>query len=257
MLFWVLYFAFQGSIIGSFLNVVVDRLPKGESLLGRSKCDNCRKTLSFKDLVPVLSHLLMGGKSRCCQTPISLRYSIVEASVAIIYGLVSFAYIQKVGETFFLDYHGWFGIIGLLILASVSVAISIIDFEHHIIPDSLQVILFVGALLVVFAEGGITPVALAQSSLVALPILLIYLATGARGMGYADIKLAFTLGLWLGLMKGLSGLYVGFILGAIYGSYLLLTKKAQRKSQIAFGPFLIAGAWIAYYFSDFVFRLFG
>jgi len=251
--FWLVYFGIQGAVIGSFLNVVVERLPRGKSLMGRSKCDGCGRILSYAELIPVFSYLFLNGRSKCCKKKLSIRYSIVEASTALIFLIITYFYLLNIQM---MTVAAWGGLLSILLIAATSISITLIDFEHHIIPDSLQIVFFMGVLLLTYFEGNLIPDRVGQASLVALPILLLYLATKGKGMGYGDIKLAFSLGMWLGLLNGFVRLYFGFIIGAIYGIVLMIIKRAGRKSHIAFGPFLLFGAWLAFMFGDFVLRLF-
>jgi leader peptidase (prepilin peptidase)/N-methyltransferase len=136
----------------------------------------------------------------------------------------------------------------LLLMAALTVVISVIDIKHQIIPDELQLVLLGLAFVHIFLLGT-SLLQVALSLLVPLPILLIYLVTRGRGMGFGDVKLEVGLGLWLGLGRGLLGIYGGFLIGAVYGVILMLLKKAKGKTHIAFGPFLLLGAWIAYFLS--------
>jgi len=240
-----LFFALEG--IGSFLNVVIDRLPLGKSLGGRSSCDGCGRTLSFGELVPVLSYAFQGGKSRCCKKKLTLHYSLVEAVTGLAFFLITWVYLSRTPSV---DIQNIGALFGLLIITASSIAITLIDFRHHIIPDELQLALFVGVTLYLVCLGSLQVALVGYALIVALPILLLYLLTRGKGMGFGDVKMQMTLGLWLGLIPGFLGLYIGFLSGALYGVVLMLLRKAGRKSQIAFGPFLLLGAWIVFIWGD-------
>jgi len=141
-------------------------------------------------------------------------------------------------------------LLGLLIIVASSIAITLIDFRNHIIPDELQLTLFLGVFLYQSCTNNLQVTLIGQALIVALPILLLYLLTRGKGMGFGDVKMQMTLGLWLGLISGFLGLYIGFLTGAVYGVILMLLHKAGRKSQIAFGPFLLLGAWIVFIWGD-------
>lgn len=237
----------EGLFIGSFLNVVVDRIPYGKSLGGRSSCDVCGNKLSPRELIPVFSYALQGGKSRCCKVKLKSQYSLVEAITGVLFFLTSYVFFSK---GLVLNLVAIAPLFALLVTLSVSIAITIIDFRHHIIPDSLQVALFGGVIAYHLFQGTFQVTLFGEALIVALPILLLYLITGGRGMGYGDIKLQVTLGLLLGLTLGFLGLYLSFIMGALYGVYLMGIHKAGRKTHIAFGPFLLFGAWIVFWWGN-------
>ncbi|MBP6994088.1 prepilin peptidase [Candidatus Woesebacteria bacterium] len=242
-----IFFALEGFIIGSFLNVVIDRLPLGKSLGGRSSCDSCGRTLSLGELVPVLSYALQGGKSKCCKEKLTIQYSLVETATGLSFFVVTYLYFIQVTS---ISARSLFGLIGLLVITSTSIAIALIDSRHHIIPDELQLSLFVGVIIYHLSLNSLHVMLVGQALIVALPILLLYLFTRGRGMGFGDVKMQMTLGLWLGLAQGFLGVYLGFLTGALYGGMLLALRKAGRKTQIAFGPFLLLGAWIAFVWGD-------
>ncbi len=247
-----LFFALEGLVIGSFLNVVIDRLPFGKSLGGRSSCDSCSRKLSFWELIPVVSYALQGGKSKCCKEKLKLQYSLVEAVTGLLFFCVTWAYLSRTSSV---DIQIIGALLGLLIITASSIAITIIDFRHHIIPDELQIALFVGVVLYLLCTGNLQVVLVGYALIVALPILLLYLLTRGKGMGFGDVKMQMTLGLWLGLIPGFLGLYIGFLSGALYGVVLILLRKAGRKSQIAFGPFLLLGAWVAFLWNQELLRI--
>ena len=247
-----LFFALEGLLIGSFLNVVIDRLPLSKSLGGRSSCDNCGRTLSLWELIPVISYALQGGRSQCCHKRLKLQYSLVEAVTGLSFFMVSFAYLSRSPV---LDIQHFASLMGLLIITASSIAITLIDWRHHIIPDELQLALFLGVIVYQFFTGNLQVLLVGNALIVALPILLLYLLTRGKGMGFGDVKMQMTLGLWLGLVPGFLGLYIGFLAGALYGVILLLLRKAGRKSQIAFGPFLLLGAWVTFWWNQELLRL--
>jgi len=241
------FFGIEGLFIGSFLNVVIDRLPEGKNLGGRSSCDYCKRTLSIFELIPILSYAFQKGKSACCKTQLKIQYSLIEATTGILFFLSTYLFLSS--------YSTWSpniigAIISILIMISASIVIIMIDFRHHIIPDSMQLTLFIGVIAYHLFSNSLQVTIIGEALVVALPILLLYLVTGGKGMGYGDIKLQMSLGLLLGIIKGCIGLYIGFIIGAVYGMILIIFRKAGRKSHIAFGPFLLFGAWISFWWGD-------
>ena len=138
------------------------------------------------------------------------------------------------------------------------IVIFFIDLKEQIIPDEMQIALFINILLSKIVVGTSVTVlgfAIVEGLIVLLPILLLYLLTKGRGMGFGDVKLAFNMGFFLGLKGGLVAIYAGFILGAISGIILLLMKKKKMKSKIAFGPFLVIGMFIILFFEKPIFNL--
>lgn len=207
-----------GITAGSVGNAIIYRLPRGIAWhSGRSICPNCNHTLSFLDLIPILSYILLGGKCRYCKKSISWRYFIVE----ILSGLI-FLNFQLSGFLYWI----------MLIIA-------FIDWETMLVSDLL---IAIWAILVVL--GGGTSI---LGGLVGLGIIgIIWALTRGKAMGAGDIEIAAVLGLWLGFPKIITGLWLAFVIGGIYGAFLLITKKAKLKSQIPFGPFLLIGGLIAY-----------
>lgn len=236
-----MFFLF-GLSIGSFLNVLIDRLPKGENVIGgRSKCDYCHKTLRWFELIPLLSYILQGGRCRRCHKHLSLQYPFVEC----VTGLVFMSMPSSSSPL-------WFVIISSMIVIVVA------DFKYQIIPDSMLIVLLAAFFglrfpmpfynLCVFISVGL---------LSGLFFYLLWVVTKGKGMGFGDVKLATVLGIILGFPSIVVALYVAFLTGAFYGVILMITRYAGMKSKVAFGPFLLLGGIIAYFFSNTVLHLFG
>lgn len=220
---------FFGLIFGSFVSALTYRIPRNlDFISGRSFCDSCGTKLFWYDNIPLLSYVMYFGKSRCCNKKISLRYPLIEVTTAIggvyLYLMFGFSFL--------------FVIYSLLFLLSFSILI--IDIEHQIIPDELSWIILI---LGIFQLSSNLYNNLFFASVFSLVFLFLHLVTLGRGMGLGDVKLAFALGIWLGLEKGVSWLITSFIIGGIVAFTLLLLKKAKMKTKIAFGPFLIIGFW--------------
>lgn len=230
-----------GLAIGSFANVLIDRLPRGESvLLGRSKCDHCRKTLSWFELVPVVSFLVQGGTCRHCKKPITLRYPLVELVSGI--GLV---------YAFELSHQS----LGLFLSSSLlffsCLVIIVTDLHYQIIPDSMVVLVLASAILRSLAVGGTESLfslgSLMSSFFISAFFFSLWFVTRGHGMGLGDAKLAFVLSLFLGFPSNLIMVYGAFLTGGITGVILLLGGKKTLKSRIPFGPFLVLGFVVSFW----------
>jgi prepilin signal peptidase PulO-like enzyme (type II secretory pathway) len=220
MMFLPQFFLFIfGLIFGSFVTAFSYRYPrKISNLKGRSFCDNCKKQIGWRDNIPLLSYLLLGGKCRNCKTKISLRYPIIELATGIGFLLIGFHILP-------------------LILFVLLEMIFIIDFEHQLIPDDF---VFTGILLLLIINHQFLFTSLFAGFACAVFLLLIFLFTKGRGMGLGDVKFAVLGGMIVGLPLSPIWLFVAFLTGAIVGTILIIGKRAGLKSKIAFGPFLVA-----------------
>lgn len=239
-----------GLSIGSFLNVLVDRLPKGESILGRSHCDYCKKKIAWYDLFPLVSFFLIRGRCRYCNRRLSYYYPLVE----FLTGLVFVGVFLKYGSVDIFFNPPEFGILtAWLVLFSSLIVIFFADLKYRLIPDSMQFMFLVSAFSVRIlsqtnaALGGwpMRVIPELQAGVIAglfvmAPILFLFLVTRGKGMGFGDVKYAFGMGVLLGTKGGYMALYFGFVLGAVVGVALLVAGKKGFKSKIAFGPFLVA-----------------
>ena len=252
LFFHIVSFIF-GTIVGSFLNVVVLRYNTGVSIArGRSFCFSCGHKLSWSELVPILSFLFQKGKCRNCESKISWQYPIVE----FITGLLFLAIFLKYG----------LAPISLLIgfiLVSVLLAITVYDIRQKIIPDGLVIIFSIISLInTIFIADVNLLWFLIAGPLLALPLFLISLFSRGRAMGLGDPKLVLGIGWFLGPIYGLSSLVLAFWIGAIYGLLMMLLAKLNfskiklnYKSEVPFAPFLIIGFLLVFFFSFDVFGL--
>ena len=228
-----------GLIIGSFLNVVIWRVPRRESIVKpASHCPGCDQKIANRDNVPVVSWLLLRGRCRNCGTAISVRYPFIELFTAVLFAAI--------GARFA---HSW-ALPAYLVLAAALVALSAIDLEHYILPnrilyptDAAAIVLLAVASAATHDWGAFARALMAGA--VAFLIFFVIHTISPRGMGFGDVRLAFLLGLalgWLGWGEVAGGLFAGFLYGAVVGSVLIATKIRGRKQQIPFGPFLATGA---------------
>jgi leader peptidase (prepilin peptidase)/N-methyltransferase len=233
--FFCLFFVFiLGLCIGSFLNVVIYRLPRGESItLERSQCASCGKQLRWYELIPLFSYLFLRGRCRTCHEPISLRYPIVELLTAITFALV------------FLQFGLTLELLKYLFLSALLVAISFIDLEYFIIPNSLIIIGLVGGVILNIAAQDVGFVSALAGLLVTSGFLLLIALASKGGMGGGDIKLVAVTGLFLGWPLGPFGLILGAVIGGMIAVVLLLFRIKGRKDPLPFGPFIALGTFIS------------
>lgn len=234
------FFFVLGLMVGSFINVLADRLPVGENVLwGRSHCDYCKKTLHWYELVPVLSFLIQGGRSRCCRKKLSAQYPAVELATAIFFGFIAgFSGLPAVP------------LAGMLVVCSSFLVIFIADCKYQIIPDSMVIMALAGSVFVLLGTGADIRQHVVTGVTGMTFFYLLWLGTHGRGMGFGDVKLAGVLGVLLGYPLTIIALYVAFLTGAICGVILILAGLKRLKSKIAFGPFLLLGTVAAYVFNS-------
>ncbi len=241
-----------GIIFGSFFNVLIDRLPRGESpFKGRSHCDHCGRTISVADLVPILSYVRLNGKCRQCRKRLSIQYPLVEIFSGLLFAAV-FLYVFTSAELDISNFYTWFYFLSLLITASSFLVIFITDLKYHIIPDELIIGIAISAIIYNLLEK--TPLAsLIIGSIFGFGLfLLIYLVTKGKGMGFGDVKLALVLGILLGFPAIITGIYIAFLTGGAVSLILILLRLKKFGQQIAFGPFLILGGVVSFFMSDYL-----
>ncbi len=242
-------FAFLGGLLaGSFITVVAHRVPRGESIVGpRSRCPACGAQIAAYDNVPVLSWLALRGRARCCGAAISPRYPLTELTLGVLYA----------ATVLVLRDEAWEVALGL-VFVTVLAAVALTDLERRIIPNK---ILLVGAVLAVAITAVADPGSLPERAAAAAAAGgLLFLAALAypRGMGLGDVKLAATMGLFLGRDVG-PAIFVALLAGALVGLAMIAREgAAARKRAIPFGPFLALGGVVGLlYGSELVDRYLG
>lgn len=243
-----------GAIIGSFLNVVIHRVPAGLSIVNPpSACPVCSARVRAHDNIPVLSWLLLRGRCRDCAAPISARYPLVELGTALAFVIVAALLGPQLDAAAATPVAADVVVLAaLLYLAAISIALAAIDLDVHRLPNSIVLPAYgVGAAalaVAAIASGDLVSLARAAAGAGILFAFYLVLALVApRGMGMGDVKLAGVLGLFLGWF-GWDALVVGalaaFLLGGVYGVILILARRARRTTGIPFGPWMLAGAWV-------------
>ncbi len=242
---FILYFPIFvfGLIIGSFLNCVIYRLEEQKGFIGgRSFCPSCSHTLSWQDLIPVISFILLKAKCRYCQKKISWQYPIIELFTA---GIFTWLFYYWQGQELLLS-----DLVFLLTLFSFFILIFVYDFKHLIIPDSLTIISILITLVYFLGKDINFFNHFLVGFFAFLFFLLIFLVTLGKGMGFGDVKLVFLLGFFLGYPNIIVALFLSFLIGAIMGIGLILMKKKNRKSEVPFGPFLLIGTFLSYFWGE-------
>jgi leader peptidase (prepilin peptidase)/N-methyltransferase len=231
--------AILGIAVGSFLNVVIARVPHKQSVVHpASRCPKCETPIAPRDNIPVVSWLLLRGRCRACGEPISIRYPMVELACGVLFAAVA------------ARFAGSWVIPAYLVFTATLLAVALIDLEHFIVPNRIVFpvaaasvpLLAIG--LVDGDHGGDFMRALI-GAFVAFGALFALHIISPRGMGMGDVKLAFVLGLylgWLGWGQVALGLFLGFVLGAVAGVFLIVTRLRSRRDHLPFAPFLAAGA---------------
>ncbi|BCO12044.1 prepilin peptidase [Aeromonas hydrophila] len=270
-LYFSLVFLFS-LMIGSFLNVVIHRLPimlerewqaeylgyfnpetqpqqeeRYNLMVPRSACPHCGHAITAMENIPLLSWLWLKGRCRECQAPISARYPLVELLTALLSLVVAATFPP-----------GW-GLLAALLLTWVLLALTFIDLDKMLLPDQLTLPLLWGGLLFNLT-GGFAPLADAVIGAMAGYLVLwsLYwafkLLTGKEGMGYGDFKLLAALGAWLGWQALPIVLLLSSLVGALMGIGLILLRNHHQNKPIPFGPYLAIAGWIALLWGDTITR---
>lgn len=223
-----------GLFIGSFLNVVVDRIPRGESIIvGRSHCDFCKHTLSWYDLIPLFSFLFLRGKCRYCHTFIGWKYPVIELTTGVMFALTFIVFFQS----------SVLLLLTMLGILSILITIFYTDLFSGIIPDILILCLSVFACFHIFLLSQQFISFLLAGFAAGLFFLCIFLLTKGHGIGFGDVKYALVMGLLVGFPFLITSLYIAFLTGAGVALILVIARKKAFKSSIAFGPFLVIGTF--------------
>ncbi len=241
-MYWAdIFVLILGACIGSFLNVCIYRIPRRESVAGKpSHCRSCGRRIKARDLVPVLSFLLLRGRCRHCGGKISLQYPLVELCTAALF-LAAYRY------------WGWqWQTVSMWIFFAVLVTAAVIDLQHTIIPGEILVAGCALGLPVIFfislskLTGGIL-------GFFAAGLLLLVIALVSKGgMGGGDIKLGAVMGLFLGWQGVIVALFIAFLVSGLAAIVLLATGRKGRKDAVPFGPYLALGGITAAFYADWI-----
>ena len=242
--FFIIYIFVIGLLLGSFFNVCIYRIPKGESIaFPPSHCTNCNTRLKSLDLVPVLSYIFLGRKCRYCGEKISSRYAIVELLTGLIYAALYIKY----GLTFeFLKF---------AVMVSFLIIIGLIDFDTTDVYSvtswsgiACGILFAVAGYFMGYAFANLIYGALLSGGVITVIILL------TKGMGWGDVEICALAGVYLGFANSIVMLFFSFVLGGIIGIALIVTGKKSRKDYIPFGPYIALGAIIAALLGDIIIK---
>lgn len=250
-----------GLVIGSFLNVVIHRLPlmmerewkiQCAELTGqpaptfeplslvspRSRCPDCGRPVAALENIPIVSFILLGGRCRGCGKPISLRYPLVEALTGVLFGVAAWRFGPSLAGA------------GALLFLAAMVALTWIDFDTQLLPDDITLPLLWAGLLInldgTFASLGNAVIGAAAGYLALWSVYWLFkLATGKEGMGYGDLKLLAAIGAWLGWQMLPLVILLSSLVGATVGIALIVLARHGRNVPIPFGPYLAAAGIIA------------
>lgn len=239
--------ALFGLIVGSFLNVVIYRVPRKESIVKpASRCPGCGVPVAPRDNIPVVSWLILKGRCRSCEKLISLRYPLIELLTAVLFAITA----VRLGQDWALP--------AFLVVVAGLIAISAVDLERFIVPNRiLYPTLFIAAPLFVLAgalnDDWTSVRTAAIGGVMAWALLLVIHLISPRGMGFGDVRLAGLIGMalgWFSVGHVLVGLFLAFLTASVVGISLIFLNLKGRKDKVPFGPFLATGAFLAILFGN-------
>lgn len=242
-----------GTIIGSFLNVVILR-HGAKGIGGRSECGSCGRQLTWADLIPVISWIYLCGRCRSCGSRISIQYPLVELLTGSMFAVLAGAPLPILA------------LLCALAVAAILIAIGVYDLRHTIIPDEWAILFALFALAYAYVTGAfaIAPInELLAGPIAAAPFFFLWAISRGAWMGLGDAKLALGVGWLLGIAGGIEAVFLGFMVGAVISVCILLPlpylvrvfnrraasvtpNRFTMKSEVPFGPFLVAGTWIVW-----------
>lgn len=240
-----------GASVGSFLGAYITRLARSESVVrGRSKCDHCSHSLSWRDNIPLLSWLLLKRRCRYCHKPLSPFFPAIELVTGTIFLVLGFLFVDNIT---LVRYPVNFLIMGLglgLVIACSLIVVFFTDWKYGLIPDSAIIAGIIATVVVKTFSGTTLPFDVLAASAACLFFWFLVKITRGRGMGGGDVTLAFLLGLIVGWPQVLVALFTAFVSGAFVSVVLILLKVKTLKDTIHFGPFLVASIPVTLLFGD-------
>lgn len=233
----------MGAILGSAANALIYRIPKKISWVrGHSMCPDCKHQLAGEDLIPLLSYIGLRGKCQYCHKPISFRYFAVELWMAVGFFLI------------FSQNHVFNALI-LCAIFWVGTIIAVMDWETKLVSEALILIWAGLVILQQFFNLQFSNSNQLSNNLLGLVVSVaiiggIWAISKGKAMGFGDVEIVAVMGWWLGWPRCLVAIWLAFVLGGIWGGILLALRQGKMKSEVAFGPFLLAGCFIALYWGE-------
>ena len=233
-----------GAVVGSYLNVVIHRVPRGQSTFHpRSRCGACGAGIAWFDNIPIVSYVLLGGRCRRCGTGYSPRYPLVEAFTALLFvaAFVTFGFSPT-------TLVAW-------LFVSILISLALIDLEHLILPDRITLPGLVLGLVLSFPSEVTGPLSAGLGALFGALILLgliavYFLLRGELGMGLGDPKMLAMIGAFLGIGKTVTTVFLASLTGTLVSCLLILARRADRRTKMPFGVYLAIGALCSLFFGD-------
>ncbi|NLY17363.1 MAG: prepilin peptidase [Clostridiaceae bacterium] len=250
--FFIILCFIIGTVMGSFYNVVIYRVPECKSIIKpRSSCGDCGKILEPFDLIPVFSYIFLKGKCRYCKQPISLQYPLVELLTGLLFVFLYLRFSISV-EFIFSVY-----------ISSILLIVFFIDLKHMIIPNGLVVAALIGSSIlfilrffyddsIIVGEPWYFPLLgmVIPSVFLLLVAIFGYIANKGEAMGMGDVKIFAPIGLFLGLKLSVLALFLSMLIGGLAGLILIVAGIKERKSQVPFGPFIVAGSLLSLFYGN-------
>jgi len=252
--YYLIIFLF-GLTIGSFLNVVIIRLPNNEAISGRSNCPNCKTVLKWHDLFPLFSFFILLGKCRYCKKKISFQYPLIELVTGLLFVFIFYLQLPFLNGFSAFNFQNLLSTFYYLFIGCLLIVIFVSDLKNYIIPDIIVYIaiflalIFDSQFLITKQFSVFFPLIFSALGLAGF-FLVIFLISKGKWIGLGDVKLAFLMGLLLGWPYTFLALFFAVFLGAIIGVILIILSKKSLKSEIPFGPFLVIGTFFSLFYGQ-------
>ena len=252
MWFIYIFFFVLGATVGSFLNVVILRLKKNESILKkRSYCPYCKKKLEWFELIPIISFFIQKGRCRKCKKKISWQYPLVEFFTGLTFLLAVIYYFNFTAYDLINFYY-------LLLISCFLIVIFVYDLKYCLVSDKIIYPAIIIALVYdIYLATVTSQVPVFTTSLIAAVILggfflFLVLASKEKWMGMGDVKIGFLLGLFFGPFQLFATIFLAFLIGAVISVFLIIFKKKTLRSEIPFGPFLTGASFIIIFWGNYL-----